>query len=468
MRVLLLAAIACSAFAQGLDWTKVEAETLKHFTELIKINSADPGGSEKPVVDYLKKVLDAEGIESKIFTMDNLQDPSILRPNLIARIKGNGKKKPILIVGHTDTVNVDAKKWTHGPFSAHREDGYVYGRGTVDDKDNLVAALMTIILVKRQKLALDRDVIFMAEAGEEGAPVVGVAYLVREHWPEIEAEYCLAEGGSAVRTGGKLRFVSVQTTEKIPFGIRLVASGVAGHGSVPLRSNPVVHIAQAVGKVAAWQPPMRLNDTTRTYFERLATVSTPEERERYNGLLNPDKTDAIQEYMAVNEPRHNSMLRTSISPNIIKAGYRRNVIPSDAEASLDIRVLPDEDLPKFMEILRGVINDPAVKLVRDGGSSRPGAAPSRLDNEAFKTIEAVAKKHYPGVPTLPSMSTGATDMAFLRSKGMQCYGLGPMVDSEDGPKGFGAHSDQERILESSLYTFVKFHYDIVEEMAKAK
>ncbi|MEO5951562.1 MAG: peptidase dimerization domain-containing protein, partial [Chloroflexia bacterium] len=251
--------------------------------------------------------------------------------------------------------------------------------------------LMSIILLKRQKVQLDRDVIFLSEAGEEGAPVLGVAFLAREHWPEIEAEYCFAEGGQVTRKDGKLRFVSVQTTEKIPFGVRLVANGIAGHGSMPLRSNAVVHIAQAVAKVAAWQPPMRLNDTTRTYFERMATVSTPEERERYNGLLNPDKTDAIQEYLAVNEPRHNSMLRTSISPNMIKAGYRRNVIPSEAEASLDIRVLPDEDLPKFLETLRGVINDPAVKVLRDGGgSARPGGAPSKLDTEAFKAIEKVA------------------------------------------------------------------------------
>ncbi len=468
MRAILLLCLASGLSAQSIDWKAVEAETLKHFTALVQINSTDPGGSEKPVVDYLKKVLDQEGIESKVFTMDNLADPSVLRPNIIARLKGNGKKRPILIVGHSDTVNVDPKKWTHGPFSAHREDGYVYGRGTVDDKDNLAAALMTMLILKRQKVALDRDVIFLSEAGEEGAPVMGAIFLVREHWPEIEAEYCFAEGGSAVRTDGRLRFVSVQTTEKIPFGIKLVANGVAGHGSVPLRSNPVVHIAQAVAKVAAWQPPMRLNDTTRTYFERLATVSTPEERERYNGLLHPEKTDAVQEYLAVNEPRHNSMLRTSISPNMINAGYRTNVIPSEAEATLDIRVLPDEDLPKFLEMLKSVVGDPAIKLVRDGRSLRPGATPSGLNNEAFKTIEKVAGRHYPGVPVLPTMSTGATDMAFFRAKGMQCYGIGPMIDSEDGPKGFGAHSDQERILESSLNTFVKFHYELVQEMAGAQ
>ena len=469
IRVLLLVFTTLLLPAQQtpLDWKAIDAETLKHFTALVQINSTDPGGSEKPIVDYLKAVLDKEGIESKIFTTDNLANPEIKRPNIIARLKGSGKKKPILIIGHSDTVNIDPKKWTHGPFSAHREDGYIYGRGTVDDKDNLTAALISIILLKRQNLPLDRDVIFLSEAGEEGAVQMGIAFLTREHYPEIDAEYCLAEGGAATRTGGRLRFVSVQTTEKIPSGVRIVATGPAGHGSRPLRNNAVVHIAQAVAKVADWQPPMRLNDTTRAYFERLASVSTPEEKERYNGILNPDKTDTIQEYFAVNEPGHNSMLRTSVSPNIIKAGYRSNVIPSEAEATLDIRALPDEDMNKFFETLKSVINDPQVKIVRDLSASRPGTPPSRLDNEAFHTIETVAKKHYPGVPTLPTMSTGATDMSFLRSKGMQCYGLGPMIDSEDGPKGFGAHSDQERILESALYTFVHFHYDVVEQMAKA-
>lgn len=463
-----LVLLAVSAQAQTIDWAKVDAETLSHFSKLVQINSSDPGGSEAPVVEYLKSVLDKEGIESKIFQIENFADPTIKRPNIVARLKGNGKKKPLLIVGHADTVNIDPKKWTHGPFSAHRQDGYIYGRGTVDDKDNLAAALMSIVLLKRMKVPLDRDVIFLSEAGEEGATVMGIAFLVREHFGEIDAEYCLAEGGMAVRTGGRLRYYSVQTTEKLPAGVRIVATGPAGHGSRPLRTNAVVHIANAVAKVAAWQPPMRLNDTTRTFFERMATVSTPEEKERYNGILNPEKTDAIQEYFAVNEPGMNSMLRTSISPNIIKAGYRANVIPSEAEAYFDIRALPDEDLPKFYETLKSIINDPQVKIVRENRSARPGAAPSRLDNEAFQAIEATAAKHYPGVPTIPSMSTGATDMSFLRQKGMQCYGIGPLIDTEDGPLGFGAHSDQERILEAELYRFTKFHYELVETLAKAK
>jgi acetylornithine deacetylase/succinyl-diaminopimelate desuccinylase-like protein len=163
------------------------------------------------------------------------------------------------------------------------------------------------------------------------------------------------------------------------------------------------------------------------------------------------------------------MLRTSVSPNMFTAGYQVNVIPSEATATLDVRALPDEDIDRFVDQLRKVVDDPAVEVARNQRNTRPGAPPSRIDSEAFAAVEAAVKTHYgAGVTTLPTMSTGATDMAFLRAKGMQCYGVGPLTDSEDGPKGFGAHSDQERILESSLHTFVRFHWDIVVKVAGAR
>ena len=461
----LTATLSTALFAQTItpDWTKLNGEALKHFQALIRIDTQDPPGFEQPAVEYLKKVLEAEGIPVKVFALD----PK--RPNLVARLKGSGKKRPILIMGHTDVVNIDPAKWiAHGPFSADRDGGYIYGRGTVDDKDNVTACLMIMLTLKRMNVSLDRDVIFLAESGEEGAVKYGIKYMVENHFDEIAAEYAFAEGGSGIRTGGKMKYVSVGTAEKIPYALKLVSHGPAGHGSRPLKTNAVVHLSNAVGKVAAWQTPMRLNDTTRTYFERLAGISTPEEAARYNGLVNPDKTNAIQEYFAENEPGHYSMLRTSISPTVIKGGYRVNVIPSEAEATLDIRALPDEDIPKFVEMMKKIINDPAVDIVREARDTRPGAAPSRLDTEGFKVLEAAAKRNYPGVPVLPTMQTGATDMAYLRGKGLQCYGLGPANDSEDGPKGFGAHSDQERVLESELYRFIKFHFEIVADLAAAR
>jgi acetylornithine deacetylase/succinyl-diaminopimelate desuccinylase-like protein len=218
-----------------------------------------------------------------------------------------------------------------------------------------------------------------------------------------------------------------------------------------------------------WTPPLRINETTAAYFKRLAAVSSPEDATRYQALLSPDPkvSGPANDYMRKNEPRHWSMLRTSLSPTIITGGYRTNVIPSEGTATIDTRLAPDEDPAKFLELVKQVVKDPNVEVTYGARDTRPATPTAKLDSDAFKALEANITKHYKAV-TLPTMSTGATDMAFLRRKGMQCYGIGPATDSEDGPKGFGAHSDQERILESELYRFVRFNWDAVLDVAKAK
>ncbi|HYZ83900.1 MAG TPA: M20/M25/M40 family metallo-hydrolase, partial [Bryobacteraceae bacterium] len=260
------------------DWKQLEAETMEHFQALLRIDTADPPGNEAPAVEYLKKVLERDGIPVKVLS----KDPK--RPNLVARLKGNGSKRPLLIMGHTDVVGVQPEKWQFPPYSATRNGGYVYGRGAIDDKDNVVAALMTMLLLKRHNVPLDRDVIFLAEAGEEGNVQYGIAFMVENHFDEINAEFCLAEGGSVYRKGGKLHRMLVGTTEKIPRGARLVAKGPAGHGSRPIPNNAILALSKAVTAVSTWQTPMRLNDTTRTYFERLATISSSDEKDRYNNI----------------------------------------------------------------------------------------------------------------------------------------------------------------------------------------
>jgi acetylornithine deacetylase/succinyl-diaminopimelate desuccinylase-like protein len=461
----LTAVLSAGQRAPAINWTGVEEETLRHFQAIVRLDTTDPPGGEKPVADYLKNALESEGIPVQVFALE----PN--RPNVVARLKGNGRKRPLLILGHTDTVNVDAKKWSHPPFSADRDGGFIYGRGTVDDKDNVVGALMTMLLLKRQNVPLDRDVIFLAEAGEEGASRLGIQFMVNQHQSEIEAEYCYAEGGNVTRVDGKVKFASVQTLEKIPRAIRLTAKGTAGHGSVPLEDNAVAHLGDAVGAVAAWTPPTRLNETTATYFKRLATVSTPEEAERYRNALSPDPkvAEPAQQYLRKHEPRHWSMLRTSLSPTIIQGGYRSNVIPSEATANIDVRQAPDEDPQTFLELVKQVVNDPNVDVsyANSASAGRPPTPNARLDSEAFKALEAMITKHYQTI-TLPTMSTGATDMSYLRRSGVQCYGIGPALDIEDGPKGYGAHSDQERIVEAELYRFVKFTFDAVAELAGSK
>ena len=459
----LVAAMLCLSasplFAQDLDWTALDAETLQHFQAMVRIDTADPPGREVDLTRYITGVLDAEGIAYEVFSLE--KD----RPNIVARLNGNGSKRPLLLMAHQDTVNVDASKWTFPPHSAERDSGWIYGRGTLDDKDNLVASLMTLILLHRQGVALDRDVILLAESGEEGATQIGIQFIVNEHFPAIDAEYCLAEGGSVVRQNGAAFHTSVQTVEKLPRGIQLTSNGVAGHGSVPLQSNAIVALSRAVATIADWQPPIRLSDTTTSYFSRLAAISEPEASARYNAVLSPYSAEGQEavNYLKQYEPRNAAVLFSTISPNIVDGGYRSNVIPSEATATLDVRLLPDEDAPAFLEMVREVINDPAVNVDWGSRNQRPGASTS-LDTDLYRVIESVFGESY-GAPVLPVMSTGATDMAYLRARGIQCYGVGPGIDAEDGPLGFGSHSDQERIIEAELYRFVQTFYKVVEEIA---
>jgi acetylornithine deacetylase/succinyl-diaminopimelate desuccinylase-like protein len=457
----ILAFAVVPALGQTPDWTKVHDEAMRHLRALVQIDSTDPPGNETRVIDYLKKALDAEGIPSIV----DGKDPA--RQNLIARIRGNGTKRPLIIMGHADTVRVEPEKWTFPPFSATLDGGWVYGRGTRDDKSDVVADLMTMVLLKRLGVKLDRDVIFISEAGEEAATQFGIEYLVDQHWKDIDADVCIAEGGGVNRKGGKPIFATIQTTEKRPMGVTLEATGSAGHASMPRVDNAIVHLAGAVEKIANWEPPTEFNDTTRTYFEKLANVSNPEDAARYKALFDSSKSAAVHRYMAENDPQAYSMLHTSISPTILQGGKQVNVIPSAASATLDIRAMPGEDIDRFYDLMRGVINDPQVKIVPNPVNGRPAADPSSITSDAYHAIEAAYGKIY-NVPSLPLMGTGATDKAFLRAKGMQCYGVGAMADVEDTAKGFASHSDQERILVDAVYRHVEFIWDAVQRIAAAK
>jgi len=440
----------------------IEQETMQHFQALLRLDTSSPPGNEIRAVDYLAQVLKREGIPYEVFA----KDPQ--RPNLVARIKGNGKKRPILVMGHTDVVTVDPKKWTFPPFSATRDGGYVYGRGAVDDKDSVVAGLMLMLTLKRTGTALDRDVVFLAESGEEGAPEFGAQFMIDNHLSAIDAEYCFAEGGGVVRSGGQARQANVGTTEKEPRPIEVIARGAAGHGSVPRLDNAVVRLSDALAKIAAWVPPLQINETTVAYFRTLSPLVPPDVAARYRDVLNPNPkiSGPADEWLLENEPQHWSMLHTSLVPTVIEGGYRYNVIPSEAKAIVDVRLHPEEDQKTFLDRVRAVVNDPRVEVRWYRDPYRPAGA-SRLNTEAFTVLQAQLKAHY-NTAALPTMGTGATDMSQMRSKGLQCYGIGPAIDTEDAGKGFGAHSDQERILESELHRFVRFQYDVVMDLARAR
>jgi acetylornithine deacetylase/succinyl-diaminopimelate desuccinylase-like protein len=456
--ICLLSAQATTA-TERIDWEKLKPEILERYRALIQIDTT--AGHETRAVDYLKKLIEAEGIQTKTFALDSN------RANLVARIKGSGSKRPLLIFAHTDVVGVQREKWPVDPFGAVMKDGYIWGRGSKDDKPVLTANLIVLIMLKRLGVQLDRDVIFLAESGEEADTVgVGMNYMVREHMNEIDAEFAMTEGGGGTVEGTRVTRVNIGTAEKLPARARLVATGTAGHGSVPRLDNALIHLGAAVDKVGRWETPLELNDTTRTYFEKLATISSPEKAARYKALLSGDTAGPAQEYLRENEPGLYSMLRTSVVPTMLKAGVGLNVIPSEAEATLDIRAVPGENLDDFFTQMGKVINDSAVKIV-PLPRMRPPSPAARLDNEMYRVMNAAVQTIYPGAVVLPSMSTGASDNSQLRARGIQSYGVGP-VSTEDDALHYPPHGDVERLAESSLYPFVEYVWNVVVGIAAHK
>jgi len=461
--LVVFAVVPASRAQSGPDFGKAREEAVQRLQELIRIDTSNPPGNETKVAEYLKAILDKEGIQSEILALE------AARGNLVARIKGNGTKKPLLLMGHTDVVGVERDKWTVEPFAGLIKDGYVYGRGASDDKDDVAAMLQVLLMIHRQKIPLDRDIIFLAAAGEEGGAPVGVPFLVAKHWPTIESEFALNEGGRTLMRDGKVQYAGIQTGEKLPRAVRLVARGISGHGSVPRMDNPIFRLAAAVQKVSEYQPPMRLNETTRVFFERLAKISPPDEAYIFNHLDDSVEGPKVQEILRRSTDRsflmYNSMIRTSISANIINAGFRFNVIPGEAEATLDVRLLPGQEREELMTELRRVINDPAVEVVPLDFSDMPPSPVSRLDSEAFRALEKVQTEMYPGAITLPLMSTGATDSSHLRNKGVLAYGVAPPATDDDSGR---LHGNDERVAIEGFGKFVEFLYKAVVEVAAAR
>jgi acetylornithine deacetylase/succinyl-diaminopimelate desuccinylase-like protein len=442
--------------AQAPDFMQAQSEAVRFLGELVKIDTSNPPGNETRAAEYIKSVLAAEGIPAQIF------ESAPGRGNVVARLKGNGKKKPLLLMGHLDVVGVERDKWTVDPFAATIKDGYLYGRGSIDDKSMDAANLEVFLLLHRMKVPLDRDVILLAEAGEEGTTQFGIDFMVAKHWDEIACEYALNESGDIVEENGKVQYVAVSTTQKVPRGFSMIAHGTSGHGSAPRMDNAIAHLAAAVDKTARWEASMRLNETTRRFFQQMAKISEPEKAQLYAHVEDP----AVQQKLHETVPSYYSMLRTSLVPTIIKGGFRSNVIPAEAEARFDVRALPDENMDALKAELARLINDPSITFVdAENVNQRPATPPSGLETEGFHALERAQQKVFPGVPTIPIMQVGATDSAQLRAKGVQAYDIGTVMGADDLKR---VHGNDERIQIAGFGKFVQFLYTATVEIAGAK
>jgi acetylornithine deacetylase/succinyl-diaminopimelate desuccinylase-like protein len=446
--------LVCAAAAVD-DNVPLGERTRQYLVDLIKLDTTNPPGNETRVADYLKQVADIHGIPNELLGGDKN------RLNFIARLKGAGRGRPLLLMAHSDVVPADRAQWTADPFRAETRAGVIYGRGAVDDKSLLAAEMAVMIELKRRKVPLKRDIILLSEADEE-AGSTGIQWLIQQAWPKIEAEFALNEGGFILETPDGSRVYQVQTTEKIPTRIILMAHGASGHGSLPRPDNAVVRLSRAITKLVDADQPVRLNATTRRYFREMSKLPDFAWLRPYLARLdNPATATSAGNQIRTHDPEMDAMLRTTVSPTMLKAGMKINVIPNVAEAQVDVRRLPNETREEVLSRFRQIVNDPSVEVSLAPGQQMPATEPSSLITTLYRAMEHTFKTH-PEDAVIPYMSRGATDGSFLRARGMNVYGIPLFI--KEGPDS-RAHGNDERISIKNLEDGVESLWQIVVEIA---
>ena len=429
-----LALLACAAIAHGQDTLAERAH--RYLADLVRIDTSNPPGNETRLAQYLRRVATEEDIPSELLGADSA------RMSLVARLRGSGKSRPLLLMAHSDVVPAEPANWTVPPFAAELRGRFLYGRGTIDDKSLLAAELAVMVELKRTNRPLARDVILLSESDEEAASS-GIQWMVHNAWTRIDAEFALNEGGFAVDLPGGPRIYQVQTAEKVPTPVILRAHGTAGHGSLPRSDNPVVRLAHAIGRLAEAGQPVRLNTTTRRYLTEMAKLETFAWLAPLVARLeNPLTALAAADDIRRRDPELDAQLRTTVSPDVMHAGTVVNVIPTAAEAQVDVRRLPDETRDEVLARLRKIVRDPQVEVTPLPGHNMPATAPSSLQTLLYQAMESVFLQAGPRALVVPHMARGATDGAYLRQRGMAVYGV-PLFRRED--RDSRAHGNDERI-----------------------
>jgi acetylornithine deacetylase/succinyl-diaminopimelate desuccinylase-like protein len=441
----------------GFNRSQAQTDTEAYLVKLIGIDTQNPPGNELRAAKYLESVLSGvSGIETQVIEMA----PG--RANFIAHLHATRpSKKAVLIMDHMDVVGVDLTKWQTPPFEPTVRDGYLYGRGAIDDKGMLAASMTALMCLAKQRDALDRDIILLATASEESGGE-GIRWILEHEFSRIEgAEFALNEGGRIRAEKGRIPLVNIQTTEKIPYNILVTASGPSGHASIPLPDNALAALARAVAKVHEWKTPVRLNETTRLYFSGLARLERdPAMRlamERLASSRDPVATDQAAEVVSL-EPRYSALLRTGVSLTLLNGGIRSNVIPSQGTANLNVRVLPAEDIREILTEMDSVAGERQVvfSLV---GESRSSPPISPTTTALYRALAEVAGVMAPEAVVTPMMSTGGTDGAALRAKRIPTYGILPFpMAVEDELR---MHGHNERVPVAALGWGAEYLYRVL-------
>jgi acetylornithine deacetylase/succinyl-diaminopimelate desuccinylase-like protein len=431
-------------------------DAVRHLAELIRIDTSNPPGNETPAAEYLAAMLSGAGLDPTLVGADPR------RMNVVARVKGSGAKPPLLLAAHTDVVPVERAMWQHDPFGGEIHDGYLWGRGAIDMKQMAVMSALVAMKLKREKVPLDRDVIFAGVADEEAGCEHGSKFLVDQHPDLVRAEYALGEAGAFTVHVGGATIYPIQVAEKGAVGIRLRARGSAGHGSMPRPDNAVVALAQAVARLGPGSlPPHRTAVVTRLLEAIARTQSFPWSVRRLY-------TPGVARYVLKRLPDRGmaNALTASLSntavPTVLSAGASVNVIPGVAEAHLDGRILPGQTADDLVAEIRAVVGEQIeIDVLRSASPSE-----ASLDTPLWKVLVQTLKRHEPAARPVPSLAPGLTDAQNWSRLGTQCYGFMPTRFPNDGTTFAELfHGHNERIPVEGLRWGVNVLYDVVREFA---
>jgi len=450
----------------NIHWQGYTKEATKLLSELLQIDTTNPPGNEQKAAKYLQGLLEKEGIKSEILESEKK------RSNLIARLKGRKAGPKLLLLSHTDVVPVtDPKRWKYPPFSGAVKEGYIWGRGALDMKCMTAMETLVMLLFARLDLKFSGELIYVAVADEEKGGTYGARWLLKKHKAKVKADYIINEGGGMPLSINGKTFYTIDNVEKGLWWVRLRIKGVSGHGSVPHDNNALAKAARLIDKIANYRFPKMIAPSVREFFTKVAEALGPMGQEAASLVLAPDQEADLKQLLSgtpVDPHLVNAFIRTTVSPTMIQAGVKENVIPDSCEFVLDFRLVPGYSREKIEETiyeLAGELKDDLeIETIQYNGASE-----SPIDTELYKLIEETVREELPGVDTVPLMLTGATDSRFWREIGTIAYGFCPLSTKMSlAERAKLIHSDNERIDIESMELGTRLLAKIAMKVLKAE
>jgi acetylornithine deacetylase/succinyl-diaminopimelate desuccinylase-like protein len=449
----------------GMASSRISDEHLREYSDLaegwmqdyLRVDTTNPPGNEMRAAEFFKRILDQEGIENRAFEIASR------RADLWARIPHTtaDAKRPIILLNHMDVVTSDAAHWKVPPFSGELRDGYIWGRGAQDMKDEGLAQLVVMVMLKREKVTLERDVIFLAVADEE-AMGTGSDWFIQNQRDWLgNAEFLVNEGGENLLENGKVKYVGVDVGEKTSYWLKVVAHGRPGHGSRPNADSAPNRLVHALNKILAYHTPLRVLPVVEEFLRDMAPYETPERAAYYRNVRKAIEDKKFQQEVEHDESL-NFLLRDTISLTMLGGSGQTNVIPPEAWANLDVRILPGGDPKALMETLRRVVNDPDITIEPLEPEFRL-ANYSGTDNSLYAAIKQASAKYFPGTPVVPHITSGYTENQRYRPLGITAYGFNPYTATEE--EGNTEHGNDERIRVEEVRRGPRVLFDVVVKVA---